>query len=379
MSRDFSWVFVLLLSLFAGGVAGFVVSQGYLSPQVRELESSLRARMDQAASTGTKPQVQVVRVEREPAAPVIPAVFAQGRRSPLLTLMKRSERVGEDPMILPSERISGFLLALTVDGWLVGPASAFEGVRVNDLAVVVEGRLYPFVKAIKDTSTQLVYVKIDAQNLPVTSFAPVEDVRAGLPVWIEMFPGRVSPHVIVDARERGSRVPLPAEYFTRRYVVNGASGLPKGAGVWDGAGQLVGLAEGSGANGLVIPVTTVSATLSSLLTQNEIRRTTLGVAGLETASVVFDKARPVSGFLLRSDKIRGVTAVDPKGPSAKLLKEGDVIERVERDVLDGSAHLGERLLPYRAGTVLNVYGQRGGQMFQGQVTLGSTVTSEILK
>ena len=53
-----------------------------------------------------------------------------------------------------------------------------------------------------------------------------------------------------------------------------------------------------------------------------------------------------------------------------------MIERMEHDILDGSADLGEWLLEYRP-TNVTLYGAREGTM-QWNVTLGSVVTSDII-
>jgi S1-C subfamily serine protease len=61
------------------------------------------------------------------------------------------------------------------------------------------------------------------------------------------------------------------------------------------------------------------------------------------------------------------------------LADGDVIERIERDILDGTADLGERLFEYRPGASVSVSGRRRKDAFQAEVTLGAEVVSENLK
>ncbi len=62
-----------------------------------------------------------------------------------------------------------------------------------------------------------------------------------------------------------------------------------------------------------------------------------------------------------------------------MLQDGDVIERVEHDILDGSADLGEALLEYRPATTVTFSGTRQGKPMQWTLTLGSVVTSEEVK
>lgn len=380
MLRVHEFLIVVILAGIVGGVAGFGVLDQAVVPRLQQLESTLRERIDQQATT-TKSHVQVVRVEREPAAPVIPSVFLQNRRSSLVSLIKRA-RSGEDESLLTDDRFVGSLAALTVDGWLATSASLFEGIRVGDVQIIWEGRTYPILKAIKDTSTDIVYVKTGIQDLPVTSFVSSADIVTGLPVWLETEPGRLSPHVIIDVRERFSQLPMSSEKILHRYVINGAFfSAAKGGNVWDARGQLIGMVEGGNAGGIrIIPASGISEILASLTGRQEIRRATFGVAGIETAAMLPGFSdRLVPGYLIRSDRAHGLVAVDPKGPAANLLKEGDIIERIDRDVLDGTVDLGERLSVYQPGTALTVYGQRAGKPFQVSLKLGSVVTSEVLK
>lgn len=376
------WTIVVLTALVAGSLAGAVAAMWYVSPQFQALERNLRERVDRASSKTTP--VEVVRVEREPAAPVIPSLFLQGRRSPTLLLVRRNLRA--DDQLLNEERIVGSASALTTDGWLLAPGRLFESLRLADVGVLWEGRVYPLVKAVRDTSSDLVYTKVALQNLPVASFVRSEDVVNGLPVWVETTPGRVSPQVIVDTHERLARGLISSERRTRRYVLNGqAATFAKGGIVWNATGELVGVlgeSEGSSGAATVIPASSVASALTSLLATQEIRRPSLGIHGVNAAFLVMDAAtsKPSrSGFLLRGDRLRGIVAVDPKGPAAKGLREGDVIERMDNDVIQDAADVAERLEQYRPGTVLPIHGTRAGVPFQLTVSLGEVITSELVK
>ncbi len=378
------WIFVTLLALVCGALAGTVTSKWYVSPQFQVLERNVRERLDKVTSSNGTP-VQVVRVEREPAAPVIPPLFLQGRRSSTLLLVRRTVRP-QDEQILSEDRIVGSLSALTTDGWLLAPARLFDTLRLADAGVLWEGRIYPLTKAVRDTSSELVYVKVALQNLPVAGFVRSEDVVNGLPVWVETTPGRVLPQVVVDIHERAFHGLVSSEHMTRRYILHGdAVAFAKGGVAWNSGGELVGVLEtGENVAGSIgiIPITSVTRALASLLATNEIRHATLGVSGMNAAFLFADgtsQKRPAAGFLLRSDRVHGTLAVDPKGPAAKVLKEGDVIERIDGDVIQDATDMAERLDQYRSGTMLPIFGVRAGAPFQLNLSLGEIVTSEPLK
>ncbi len=382
LSRISFSILLVLGSLVAGALGGFLVVRSYISPQFAALQHSVSEYVAHVTSTLPSP-VEVIRVEREAAAPVIPAFFLQNRRPPVLYLVRKSSQ-GGDVNLFTKDRILGEAVVLTVDGWLLTSASAIEGMRLMDLMIVADGRSYPVKEAVRDTATDLVYLKIVAQDLSVASFAQKEDGVVGLPVWVETVPGRLLPQVLLDVQGRRGEAPVQSERLSRRFLMNTSlAALPNGAAVWNGVGQLMGVVETSDAAGAwVIPTVGATDSLNSWLVTREIRRPTLGVAGID-ASLVLSEAvsstRSVNGFVVRGDRAQGVVAIDAKGPAAKLLKEGDVIERLDRDILVGASDVGEYLAQYRPGTALTVSGKRAGKPFEVTVVLGSVVTSESLK
>src|SRR5262249_51533658 len=118
------------------------------------------------------------------------------------------------------------------------------------------------------------------------------------------------------------------------------------------------------------------------LQNGDIRRASLGVRAFDLSGLSLDmpsSTLPSLGAWLHADRKTGATAVSAKGSSAKLLMDGDVIERIESEILDRTADLGERLLDYRPGVTVNVTGVSKGQAFQTQVMLGTETVSETIK
>lgn len=382
LSRISFSILLLLGSMIIGGLGGFLVVRSYISPQFAALQRSVTEYVTHVTSTTPSP-VEIIRVERETAAPMIPAFFLQNRRSPVLFLVRTSSQ-GGDVNLFTRDRILGEVVVLTVDGWLLTSASAVEGMRLADLAVVSDGHSYPVKEAVRDTATDLVYLKIMAQDLSVASFAQKKDAVVGLPVWVEAAPGRLIPQVLLDVQERRGEMPVQSERLSRRVLMNTSLGaLPKGGAVWNAVGQLMGVIETSDAAGVwIIPTVEVTEALRSWLSAREIRRPTLGVAGIDASlllSGAVSSTRSPNGFVVRGDRAQGITAIDAKGPAAKLLKEGDIIERLDRDILEGVSDVGEYLAQYRPGTTLTLFGKRAGKPLEVTITLGSVVTSEVLK
>jgi S1-C subfamily serine protease len=144
------------------------------------------------------------------------------------------------------------------------------------------------------------------------------------------------------------------------------------------------LVEAKDASGAwrVIPAGPIGSSLSQFLQNGFISRASLGVHSVELSGLALDlttSTLPSLGAWLHPDRKSGLPSINVKGPSAKLLQDGDVIQRIERDILDGTADLGERLLDYRPGVTVEVTGMRKGRPFDVQIPLGNETVSEILK
>ncbi len=399
MSRDQKafrelWRSVLIAALagLIGGIgAGYVSFRLFVQPDLARLQETVRGF---ANASGTQPvppkpipveqPTVVIPLESRPLTPAYPAAFADRRQSSVLRLVKRSVRGSEDPVA--PEREIGSAVAITSDGWLAAADTALTGLRLNDLSVAIGGRVLPVERGVRDRSTGIVYLKISANGLPTPAFMRAGDLVAGAPVWMEAMPNQLMPEIVLSSRARLSADPVSSERAGRRFLISLSKGGSRliSAAVWDGGGRLIGLVEEVDAQGQarVIPAASLGSSLSQLLSSGEIRRASLGVRALNLGGVTLDIATsslPELGAWLRPDRKAGLPAVTLKGPSARLLQDGDVIERIERDILDGGADLGERLLDYRPGVTVNVMGSRRGSGFQVQVPLGSESVSENIK
>ncbi|MEK7116433.1 MAG: BRCT domain-containing protein, partial [Patescibacteria group bacterium] len=105
------------------------------------------------------------------------------------------------------------------------------------------------------------------------------------------------------------------------------------------------------------------------------RAESLGVRTLDLVALRVSGARnglPDRGALVRDDKRGGKMA------NAKI-KIGDVIESVDRDILDGRADLGEILAEYKPNAEVTLRILRDGKTLDVPETLGSILTSEAMK
>lgn len=394
-ARDSSVLRYLALSVILAGVcgvvggllSGWVLFAQSVQPELMRLQDSvdsLSASGTRTTPMPTQPVVEVIPVESRPLAPAYPATFAERRSSSVIVLVRRVARPSTDePMAI--EREFGLAVSVTSDGWLATASTALDGMRLADIGALVNGRVLAIERGLRDRSTGISYLKVQANGLPTPAFVRGADVVSGAPVWVESMPRQLAPEIVLTSRARPSMDPVASHTAGRRFLVSGvAEGQRAGAGVWDGGGRLIGLLELAEAGGWrVIPAGPIGNTLSQMFSgDGQIRRASLGVRTLDLSAVAFDAATtslPSLGAWVRADRKLGLPAVVANGPSARAIIEGDVIERIERDILDGTADLGERLLEYRPGADVSVSGRRKAEAFQTRITLGADIVSESIK
>jgi S1-C subfamily serine protease len=170
--------------------------------------------------------------------------------------------------------------------------------------------------------------------------------------------------------------------ITRRYMVHATGEAVIGAPVWDGSGRLIGVVDG-GSNGswLILPAHSIRGTLASLLSGVPIKHATLGVRVIHEENFVTGSSSSLvrGGEVISPDRRTGAPAITRKGPLDGVLREGDVIERVEREVLDGSVELSELLLEYPIGTTISIHARRGKDGLDVSVVLGSVETGSVIR
>lgn len=371
------WLLVVLLGGLAGGIAGYVSAQtvaGGLDSRLSQLWSRVSAPVVTTTTTSDTGETRQIVPLEAARRPVYPNVFSNRSASPMLPLIRKAGLKLTEPTTLPAERIQGYGVSLTSDGWIVLPSAALTG-SLADYGIVWRSRVYPITQAVRDRMSGLVFAKIEATNLPVTAFVSPLDVVPGLGVWVETEPRQLRSETITATDARASRDATVSEQLNRRFQISfHETTIRPGTPVWSEGGGLVGLILASDQAGTrVIPTTAISSSLSQVLAARPLQRATLGLRVQDLSSLISEGARPdwpEQGILIRQ-----VISTS----TAKFLQEGDVIERIDRDSFDGIVDLGERLLDYRPGTVITLQGIRKGKAFQVDIPLQATTTGEMLK
>jgi serine protease Do len=301
------------------------------------------------------------------------------------TIYRKPKGGAVEDRLLTNDRLLGQAISLTSDGWFITTGSVVSGHRLSEFVLWLDGKSYTPTQGLLDGVNGTAYLKIEASGLTAPAFGQITDVGAGSEVWLERQPSLFSPSFVVSVSEGVAIDPLSSEVASRRLLVEGTmQASDAGSAVWNRTGSLIGMLESSEKGIRVIPSASIAASFVSLLRDQQIRHALLGVYAIDLTRWRIDGDRgglPPQGAWIPPDrKFTKHSSITKDSPAAKAgLRIGDVILAVDRDILDGTADLGESLSEYRPGTTVTMRILRDGKEQDLPMSLGSFVSSEFIK
>lgn len=281
---------------------------------------------------------------------------------------------------------SGSGVIFTADGYIVTNNHVIED--ADKIEVIHQKKSYEAKIIGTDPSADLAIIKIEAKNLPAIKRGSAKDLQVGEWVIAVGNPFNLTSTVtagIVSAKGRniellGGQFPLESFIQTDAAINPGNSG---GALV-NSKGELVGIntailsRTGSYTGyGFAVPIDVVGKIFNDILQYGEVQK---AFSGLTVAEI--DNKR-VEDFGLTLDKYDGVVVLDvePSSQAEKAgLKVGDVILKINNNVLAGKATYDEVMSYYRPNDKITITYLRGKQTQDVSVTLtNSEGTTAMLK
>ncbi|MFA6100035.1 MAG: S1C family serine protease [Patescibacteria group bacterium] len=379
------WITVVIvgtvvLSALSGGLAGawmaarIVPSSNPGNFRVLSATSTANGTATQTAVSSTSIKLVSVQMQDSSERVVPEPIF--NRRSPVGLIYARKKAFGDS--LLVNQDLQGRVVAMTSDGWFVTPPQVIAGWRVAEMLVWYDGHAYKIEKAILDKSTQAVFLKTSARDLPAIPFADLWSTRTGLAAWIESAPSELAPSSVEALRAVIENDPVSSDHAYRRLVAQGTLRKEEqGSPVWDAKGALIGIAESSADGRLsLIPGSSLSASLQSLVGSGQISHALLGVYSLDRGLIRL--ATTVTDMPNRGAWITGRAILKDSVAEKAGLKINDVILQVDRDIMDGSSDLSDIILQYRPGSNVTLRLWRAGKEIEVSVTLGTQITSEAI-
>ncbi|PIX31164.1 hypothetical protein COZ61_01210 [Candidatus Berkelbacteria bacterium CG_4_8_14_3_um_filter_33_6] len=276
---------------------------------------------------------------------------------------------------------TGFII--TSDGIIATNKHVVSEENADYTIITADGKSYKPKILAKDISSDLAVLKIEANGLPVVDLGDSSKLEVGQ--WVVAignalgeFDNTVTVGVI-SAKERqikassnpsGATEQLTGLLQTDAAINPGNSGGP----LVNMAGQVIGVNTaivGNAQNiGFAIPINSVKKTIDQVRTTGKIVRPYIGIRYIPiTKEVAQLNNLPINyGVIIVGGQ--GEAAVLSNSPASKAgLKEGDIIEEINGQIIDETHQLVQQLSNHNVGEEIELKIRRNNKEFNVKVTL----------
>ncbi len=268
---------------------------------------------------------------------------------------KKAGKTLLDKIFLPQDYL-GQAIVLTSDGWLISTDKSVSGAKEN-LVVSYNKKIYEIEKIVEDNLSSLVFIKIEAQNLPVVKLANFDAITDGQQVFVyNSYLNQLNLANIQDKRYKdiGDKYDLisSSEILDKRILLNQTfNNQFKASPVVNFQGEIIGLLAGQGEINKAIPIHYIDPIISQILKEEEIKRSYLGVNYLNLSQIYGlskeDRQGLKNGALIWPDQ--SGKAILSDSPLVDQLEAGDIITEIEDQKIDQDKDLLDLLLEYKSG------------------------------
>ncbi len=277
-----------------------------------------------------------------------------------------------DAVYLPEDYL-GEASVLTSDGWLVTTQNT-NVVAGHDVIVTNNKKIYEIDKVVIDSATNIAFIKISVQNLPVIKFADYKDITDGESVVVynsNLNRINLSQVLTKKYKEINNKYDyVSSSQILDKYILldRNFTAAYRGCAVFNFAGNVVGLLRN---DGLVIPINYIKPVISNVLKDEKIIRPYLGVNYINLSNVYGLSSAQVqdqeTGAMIWNNAANKSIATD--SPLINKLAKGDIITSIEGQKIDVNNDLIDLLLEYKTGQEIKIKYLKAGQEGELSVTL----------
>lgn len=362
--RDYRFIFMIVLTSilgFSAGVVGQLVSNNYIS----------------SVQYFTMPSQNILLQEEKSVDGIsIDQDDLYNRTALFYTKNSVEQELGS--IFYESSQAVAQGAILTSDGWIITSQEAIKGISKSMLLVQVLGSLYDVEDIIVDQFSGVVFVKIQADGLPVSKLGNAKDLSLLQSVYALNSNG-LGLYQITDlnhANPLKKSILDSSDSMSNFLSIEGWSKLLSGSAVVNSNEEIIGLVAYSldDYNSiLLIPVDQIKMIMGDVLTSRRVDRPWLGVNYLSLSkyksldeSLTYGLDR---GALIISDSKHGVDAILAQSPARDLLKENDIVLRLEGIEINNEYSLSELIQQYKPGANLEFLVLRDGKEINVKVIL----------
>ena len=357
-------ILTVIFGLGAGIVGQLFVNAYLLTPEVfvGAPESKINKKITQSEEN------QKIIEAHDAVAPAVLEIYPQKINLPTGSLGQ---------IYLPSDR-AALGVSLTSDGWLVSFGRALADSKNHYVVITADHQIFLPKQIIFDEATEVVFIKIEAQNLPIPKLGAYENLSLGEKIIFPFGKQSLAASEIKDLNyEKSNEIKdlfRSSEKFSKSLLFTDKLAANEiGVPTVNYESEVIGIV--SDPEGRAIPTDFWRPAFLEILKNNKISRTYLGLRYLDLAET-FGLAETISqgkssGALLWSDLTLQIQSVAKNSPAAKTgLKNGDIIIKINSEEITAKNDLAEIIQDYNPGDEINVTFLRNGKEETAKVVLG---------
>ncbi|MFC1598715.1 S1C family serine protease [Patescibacteria group bacterium] len=261
-----------------------------------------------------------------------------------------------DKVFLPDD-YAGQAMILTSDGWLLTDSNVSIGQK-DDLVISHQQNIYEIDKMFKDDLSGIVFMKINAENLPVIKLVEWEKLTPGQQVLV--YNSHLDQLDLVYIKNKRSRqinnkydLVQSSQVLDKRILLSdGLNDDFIGSALVNFQGEIIGILDSfSKEYNKAIPLYFIQPIISQVLKGEEIKQPYLGINYLNLAQIYGlseeDRQNQDQGAMIWPNQKD--LAIEEDSPLADLLEIGDIIISIEDQRIDKVNDLLDIILQYKSG------------------------------
>lgn len=371
---------VVILSMvfgFGAGVVGQIVADVYIDPYGQDLlYQNLNTNIN---AVPIIPELRRVKkflgIEQDfevnnSIRKITPALVG-------IYLEKKESNNALNQIYLPQDlQTNGFIL--TSDGWLVSYGEVFTDFKTSQLVVIYNEKIFKIEEVITDSITNVVFLKIPANNLPVVVLGDSDEAILG---QLAIVLNNLDEAVVVNIKNTnywgatsGSDFVVTSEGYGESFLLTDSlEETYLGSPLINLGGEVVGIIKEIDQNSelvTAVPINQFRLIILDVLRSHIVKRPFLGVSYIDLAWVI-----GLDPKLTQGQNRGALVWQNPKRltPAADVtLKEDDIILSIDGQLVDKNNSLTELIQQYRAGDEIIL------EILRDNKTISRTVTLAVL-
>jgi len=256
-------------------------------------------------------------------------------------------------------------IIITNDGWILTHSTVANNLAADYWVRLNDKKLYQTEKVINEQRTGIVFLKIQAQNLPVAEFALKNDLTAGQNVFVfsnsKIKSNNLSQLNYAPKSSIKDYIHSSQEFYKFVLLEQEVDSEFIGSPVINLEGKTIGFLAQE--NGLIIPVDHVLPLLRSL-GGDEYVWPYLGINFYDLSEVLNPNFENKKGA-----QILSTAGIEKTSPAFGILQAGDIIKKVEQEEINENKNLPELISQYQVGDKVRFTIMRDSEQKEVEITL----------